>query len=103
MDSLDVETLQQQVVAMAQGMPDWLEVLRYLILAALLTLAFWIWRKGNTDTVGRNIWIIVGGMIVVVWLNLEIWIYAGRLDVIGLMSFLPLIYITAKTMSDRMT
>ncbi len=95
--------MRQLVVEMAQGLPVWLKILRYVNLIAFLSLAWWIWRSSALGHVGLNVAIFIGGLIVITWINIEIWVFAGRLDIIGLLPFLPLVYVGGKTISDRMT
>ncbi len=103
MDSLDVEALREQVLAMVQGMPIWLKILRYLNVAAFLALAVWIWRSSALGNAWLNVLIFAGGLAFTAWVNIEIWIFVGRLDIIGLLPFLPLVYIGGKTIQDRLT
>ncbi|MCB2211423.1 hypothetical protein KQI52_04870 [bacterium] len=103
MDVPDYEALHEQIMTVVQGMPVWLKILRYLNVAAFLALAVWIWRSSVLGSVWWNVLIFAGGLAFTAWVNIEIWIFAGRLDIIGLLPFLPLVYVGGKTIQDRMT
>lgn len=90
MEAVDPSTIHDQVREIARRLPIWLDLLRFASIAVAALLAVWI-------TIGRShlfvqAIVLAAGIMFVIWLNVEVHTFAGELDLLGMLAFVPLLY-----------